>query len=358
MCWRATSGLRALLALAPESLSRIGTSRIDLTVFGVHARDLRRVGRAVLARAGDRAVPDRRERLAPAAGRGRPRTPVRYRTRATLVVVQIALSVVLLIGAGLLVRAFVEVQRVDIGFRTDRHLTFRVALPESRYRKHRGGSRRRGGAAATAGGASRRDWRRRHQPSSVRRPAELGLDVRARGHAAAADGGAAKADTRAISTGLLETLGVQLVEGRFFTDDDEPEEPGRDRRRDAGAAAVARAERAGTALPPRAGLTRSTRVRSSASCGISGCAASSRISRRRSSFRIGSGSGVRWRTSSRTDRDPVRARRGRPGGGRGVRSAAADLRRASDGDLRRGRAVDPTIHDAARRGLRGLARSR
>ena len=54
--------------------------------------------------------------------------------RAGLVVVQIALSVVLLIGAGLLARAFVEVQQVDPGFETNRHLTFRVALPDSRYR--------------------------------------------------------------------------------------------------------------------------------------------------------------------------------------------------------------------------------
>ena len=41
---------------------------------------------------------------------------MRYRTRATLVVLQIALSGVLLIGAGLLARAFVAVQRVDTGF--------------------------------------------------------------------------------------------------------------------------------------------------------------------------------------------------------------------------------------------------
>ncbi|MPY90289.1 MAG: hypothetical protein GEU99_20490 [Luteitalea sp.] len=30
------------------------------------------------------------------------------------------------------------------------------------------------------------------------------------------------ATARSISTGLFETLGVQLVEGRFFTDDEHP----------------------------------------------------------------------------------------------------------------------------------------
>ena len=260
----------------------------------VHARDLRRVGRAVLPRARDRAVQDRR-----ANGSLQPRlrstlTPVRYRTRATLVVVQIALSVVLLIGAGLLVRAFVEVQRVDIGFRSDRHLTFRVALPDSRY----------GSTEAVLAAAAELRRRLAALPGVTGAGAishlpyddlpNWGLTFALEG-APRGDSGVAKADTRSISTGLLETLGVRLVEGRFFTDDDE--DPGGDRGRHAGAAALARPERAGTALPPRAGLTRSTRVRRRASCGISGCAASSRISRRRSTFPTGSGSGARWRMS-------------------------------------------------------------
>ena len=216
-------GLRALLALAPDSLGRIGASRIDLTVFAFTLAISRRVGPAVLPRARrpscsgpapQRLAVNRRVRST--------LTPVRYRTRATLVVVQIALSVVLLVGAGLLVRAFVEVQRVDTGFRADRHLTFRVALPDGRYRNHRSGARRGGRAAAAARGASRRDRRRRHQPSSVRRPAELGPDLRARGRAARRQR-RGEAPTRAsISTGLFETLGVQLLEGRFFTDDDSP----------------------------------------------------------------------------------------------------------------------------------------
>ncbi len=56
------------------------------------------------------------------------------RLRATLVVLETALSLVLLIGAGLLINSFWRLQRVDLGFRADRLLTFRVALPESEYR--------------------------------------------------------------------------------------------------------------------------------------------------------------------------------------------------------------------------------
>ena len=56
------------------------------------------------------------------------------RLRATLVVLETALSLVLLIGAGLLMNSFWRLQRVDLGFRAERLLTFRVALPEAEYR--------------------------------------------------------------------------------------------------------------------------------------------------------------------------------------------------------------------------------
>ncbi len=57
---------------------------------------------------------------------------VHYRTRSALAVLQIALSVVLLVSAALMTPSFVEVQRVDPGFRSDRMLSFRIALPWAR----------------------------------------------------------------------------------------------------------------------------------------------------------------------------------------------------------------------------------
>jgi predicted permease len=53
--------------------------------------------------------------------------------RSTLVVVQIAMSVALLVGAGLLTRSFYELQDAGPGFEVENILTARVGLPQNRY---------------------------------------------------------------------------------------------------------------------------------------------------------------------------------------------------------------------------------
>jgi predicted permease len=55
------------------------------------------------------------------------------RTRSLLVVAEVALSLLLLIGAGLMIRTFISFQHVNPGFRTDNLLTMKLALPLSKY---------------------------------------------------------------------------------------------------------------------------------------------------------------------------------------------------------------------------------
>jgi predicted permease len=60
--------------------------------------------------------------------------PARRRLRAILVVAEVALSLVLLIGAGLLIRSFIRLQNVDPGFNTERLLTMNVVMSQAKAR--------------------------------------------------------------------------------------------------------------------------------------------------------------------------------------------------------------------------------
>ncbi|HYU97677.1 MAG TPA: ABC transporter permease, partial [Pyrinomonadaceae bacterium] len=59
----------------------------------------------------------------------------RQRMRSTFVVVELAIALVLLIGAGLLIKTFWNLRSVEPGFNPDHLLTMRVELPEARYKE-------------------------------------------------------------------------------------------------------------------------------------------------------------------------------------------------------------------------------
>jgi len=69
------------------------------------------------------------------ASRGSSEGAAGRRTRASLVVIEIVLALVLLASAGLLVKSFLHLQKVSLGFDPTNIMTARVALPDSGYGK-------------------------------------------------------------------------------------------------------------------------------------------------------------------------------------------------------------------------------
>jgi putative ABC transport system permease protein len=67
------------------------------------------------------------------ASRGTTPDSGQQRSSSLLVVAQVALALVLLIGAGLMINSFVRLQSVDVGFNPDDVLIFRVDLREGEY---------------------------------------------------------------------------------------------------------------------------------------------------------------------------------------------------------------------------------
>ena len=66
-----------------------------------------------------------------------PRARTLIRLRSGVLTIQVALSVVLLVAAGLLVRSFGELRRVELGFSPSQVLTMRLSLPREKYSRDR-----------------------------------------------------------------------------------------------------------------------------------------------------------------------------------------------------------------------------
>jgi putative ABC transport system permease protein len=123
----ATWGTTALVALSPDSLPRareIGFDWRVLTFTGVIALATGIVFGLVPAIWGPRV--DLTDAL---KERSRGSSSSGGRLRKLLVVAEVALSVMLLVGAGLMLRSFSSLRNVNPGFRTDHALTLRVSLP-------------------------------------------------------------------------------------------------------------------------------------------------------------------------------------------------------------------------------------
>jgi putative ABC transport system permease protein len=129
----AYAGMRTLSILRPSSLPRIEGVQLDATVLAF-TTVLGIVAGLVfgLAPAIHLSRPDLTSILHD-GGRGGTASRSRRAVRKALVVAQMALSVVLVLGAGLLTRSLIELNRVDVGFDAANVITAQIQLPARDY---------------------------------------------------------------------------------------------------------------------------------------------------------------------------------------------------------------------------------
>jgi putative ABC transport system permease protein len=126
------AGVRALIAAYPHGLPRVGDVAIDPTVLGVTVIVSLSTGVAfglapMLHLFSDAPTGPLNERATRGATSGR------HAARRTLVAAEVALAVVLVVGAGLMFRTVINLMNVDAGFDRSRLVTFGVPLPASTY---------------------------------------------------------------------------------------------------------------------------------------------------------------------------------------------------------------------------------
>jgi predicted permease len=145
-------------------------------------------------------------------------------TRAALVVSETALAVILLVGAGLLIKSFARLQKVDPGFSPDNVLTAQIALPATRY---------------PDAPARRAFWQRLvEQIRALPGVTSVGLTTNVPFSGNVSSGsysivGYAQGPTEASPHGRQEVvgadyfraMGIPLIEGRLFSDGDTADSP-------------------------------------------------------------------------------------------------------------------------------------
>ena len=210
----AAAGLRVLLTVDPTSLPPLAPVRLDGTVVAF-TLILGVVTTLVFGLAP--ALRTLRLNLVESLREGSQQTVTgqRQRLRNVLVVAEVSLAVILVIGAGLMVRSLGALGRIDLGFDADRLLTMRVSVPTARYDTpekvvafYRQLNER---VRALPGVEAAGFVRVLPLATSI---GDFGLDVEG---FAEAPGRNAKGDWQIVSDGAFEAMKSRLQRGRWFT---------------------------------------------------------------------------------------------------------------------------------------------
>jgi predicted permease len=226
----AALGLRALLSLAPADLPRAAAVSLDARVLGftmVVALALAIVFGLLPALVSRRM--DVQSALREEGGRGASGSRARSRLRAALVVLEVALSVMLVIGAALMIRTVWSLRNVSPGFQPDRLLEARYQLPPSRYQQDFSTFPR----WTEVAGFHRRLIERLETIPGVKSASVSASDPLETGftNSFVIVGREAEAEhqpeiyVRSASPSYLATAGVRLLRGRMLTDGDDAEAP-------------------------------------------------------------------------------------------------------------------------------------
>ncbi|HTS88980.1 MAG TPA: ABC transporter permease [Gemmatimonadales bacterium] len=133
----AVASIEALRRFGPASVPRLGEVGIDLRVVGFTfaASLLTAVVFGLLpAVRASRVDPNEALKEGGRSGGSAGQGPARDRLRRALISAEVALSIVLLLGAGLMVRSYQRILAANPGFNPHHLLTFRLSLPGFRYR--------------------------------------------------------------------------------------------------------------------------------------------------------------------------------------------------------------------------------
>ena len=208
---------RLLLAAAPESVARVAAAAANSGVVFAFGFVVALVAGLAfgLAPAVQHARPNL-EGVLRESGRGSSGGRRQARFRQVLVVCQIALALVLLTGAGLLLRSFQRLSVVDLGLNAENVLTFQVNLPAGRYSE----PERRAAFHLTFQERLAAIDGVRAAGAVSRLPVTGTYHTWNAGRTDRAETESVSADQRVVEGRFFEALGIRVLRGRTFTPQD------------------------------------------------------------------------------------------------------------------------------------------